>query len=195
MDKDPPTASTPLPGAPPVDVPSQPLPVSQLLAKRRTNLRFAPDAAQRSAIAAALALIDLPECRFEAEVEPHGRDLLLTGRLVARAVQACVVTLAPVPTRIDQEVRRRFVSDWQEPAGDEAEIPEDDTLEPMPAVIDLAGVAIEALALALPEYPRAKGAELGAQAFPPPGAADEAAPARKPLADLAAMLARKASES
>lgn len=189
MDKDPPSASAPASG-----VPSQTVPVSQLLAKRRTGLRFLPNADQRRAIAEALALIDLPEFRFEAEVEPHGRDLVLTGRLVARAVQACVVTLAPVPARIDQEVRRRFVSDWQEPEGDEAEIPEDDTMEPMPAVIDLAGVAIEALALALPEYPRAKGAELGAQEFPPPGATDETGETRKPLADLAAMLARKASD-
>jgi uncharacterized metal-binding protein YceD (DUF177 family) len=190
MDKAPPIASEPS-----LSVPTQPLPVSQLLAKRRTGLRFAPDENQRRAIATALDLLDLPEFRFEAEVQPQGRDLLLTGRLVAKAVQACVVTLAPVPARVDQEVRRRFIADWQEPEGDEAEIPEDDSIEPMPAVIDLAGVAIEALALALPEYPRAKGAELGVQEFPPPGASEEATETRKPLADLAAMLARKASET
>jgi uncharacterized metal-binding protein YceD (DUF177 family) len=190
IDKAPPTdrAATP-------EVPVQILPVSQLLAKRRTGLRFTPDAPQRAAIAKALDLLDLPEMRLEGEAEPHGRDLVLTARLVARAVQACVVTLAPVPARIDQEVRRRFLADWQEPEGEEAEIPEDDTIEPMPVAIDLAGLAIEALALALPEYPRAKGAELGAQEFPPPGASDEGTETRKPLADLAAMLARKASES
>ena len=190
MDKAPPIASEPS-----AALPTQPLPSSQLLAKRRTGLRFIPDEAQRRAIARALDLIDLPEFRFEVEAEPQGRDLVLTGRLTARAVQACVVTLAPVPSRIDQEVRRRFLSEWQDPEGDEAEIPEDDTIDPLPAVIDLAAVAIEALALALPEYPRAKGAELGTQEFPPPGATGAGSETRKPLADLAAMLAKKASES
>ena len=47
------------------------------------------------------------------------------------------------------------------PDGDEVEMPEDDTVEPMPEVIDLAEVAAEALALALPLYPRAPGADFG----------------------------------
>jgi uncharacterized metal-binding protein YceD (DUF177 family) len=194
MDKAPPIAAAPSPTDAPAGVPTQILPVSQLMAKRRTSLRFTPDADQRRAVAEVLGLLDLPAFRFDAEVEPQGRDLVLTGQLSAHAVQACIVTLAPVPSRIHQEVRRRFLADWQDPEGDEAEIPEDDTIEPMPVAIDLAGVAIEALALALPEYPRAKGAELGAQEFPPPGATEETE-TRKPLADLAAMLARKESET
>lgn len=189
MDKAPPIPSVPSP-----NVPTQVVPASQLLAKRRTGLRFTPDADQRRAIARALDLLDLAELHFEAEAEPQGRDLVVTGRLVAKAVQACVVTLAPVRTRVDQEVRRRFVADWQEPTGEEAEIPDDDTIEPMPAMIDIAGIAIEALALALPEYPRVKGAELGAQEFPAPRTADETE-TRKPLADLAAMLAKKSSQT
>lgn len=194
MDKAPPTANVPVASPPAPGVPTQILPVAQLMAKRRTGLRFTPDADQRRAVAKVLGLLDLPAFSFEAEVEPQGRDLVLTGRLVAHAVQACIVTLAPVPARINQPVQRRYLSDWQAPEGDEAEIPEDDTIEPMPVSIDLAGVAIEALALALPEYPRAKGAALGAHEFPPPGASDDAE-TRKPLADLAALLAKKASET
>jgi uncharacterized metal-binding protein YceD (DUF177 family) len=71
------------------------------------------------------------------------------------------VTLTPVRAVIDEPVRRRYVADLPQPDGDEVEMPEDDTLEPMPEVIDLAEVAAEALALALPLYPRAPGAELG----------------------------------
>ena len=194
MDKAPPVASVPHPGATVLGVPTQILPVSQLLAKRRSGLRFTPDADQRRAVAAVLGLLELRVFRFEAEVEPQGRDLVLTGRLVAQAVQACIVTLAPVPARIDQPVQRRYIANWKDPEGDEAEIPQDDTIEPMPVSIDLAGVAIEALALALPEYPRAKGAELGAQEFSPPGEA-EGPETLKPLAGLAAMLAKKTSES
>lgn len=193
MDKAPPTANVPA-TAPLPGVPTQILPVSQLMAKRRGGLRFTPDEGQRRAVADVLGLIALPVFKFEAEVEPQGRDLVLTGLLVAHAVQACIVTLAPVPARINQPVQRRYIADWKDPVGDEAEIPEDDTIEPMPLTIDLAGVAIEALALALPEYPRAKGAELGAQEFPPPDAAD-GPETRKPLAGLAAMLAKKASDS
>ncbi len=66
-----------------------------------------------------------------------------------------------MPARIDDTVRRRFVADLGTPEGDESEMPEDDTVEPMPEVIDLAEIAAEALMLALPEYPRAPGAEFG----------------------------------
>ena len=38
-------------------------------------------------------------------------------------------------------------------------MPEDDSVEPMPEVIDLSEIAAEALALALPLYPRAPGVD------------------------------------
>ncbi len=47
------------------------------------------------------------------------------------------------------------------PTDDEAEMPEDDTAEPLPEVIDPGAVMFEALALALPDYPRAPKAETG----------------------------------
>lgn len=172
-------------------LPARPMPASQLLARKRTHVRFEPDAAERAAIARALDLIDLPAFRFEGEFRPENRgDLVLDGTIEAQAVQACIVTLAPVPARIREPVLRRYLADWQDPEGEEAEIPADDTIEPLTGQIDPAAVAIEALALALPEYPRAKGAALGAQEFPPEGAPDEEAPA-KPLAGLARLLAAR----
>jgi uncharacterized metal-binding protein YceD (DUF177 family) len=173
-------------------IPVQSMPSGQLLARRRTAVRFQPDAAARAAIARLLGLIDLPELTFEAEVTPEGRgDLRLVGRLRGRAVQACIVTLAPVPAKVDEAIERRFTADWQDPTGDEAEVPEDDTVEPLPVSIDFAAIAIEALALALPDYPRAPGAGLGVMEFPatPDAGAPEAD--RKPLAGLAALLGRK----
>jgi hypothetical protein len=47
------------------------------------------------------------------------------------------VTLASVTTRIDTGVARRYLADWQEPTGEEAEMPEDDTTEALPARLDL----------------------------------------------------------
>jgi uncharacterized metal-binding protein YceD (DUF177 family) len=159
--------------------------------RKPTLFRYEPDLAERTKLAESLGLLGLAHLRLEGEITPLSRDeLLLTARLEARADQACVVTLAPVPARIDEQVRRRFVVDLGTPEGDESEMPEDDTLEPMPEVIDLAEVAAEALALALPEYPRAKGAELGEIEQAPPGAAPIAEPARKPFAGLAGLAER-----
>ena len=57
-------------------------------------------------------------------------------------------------------------------------------------MIDLAEVAAEALALALPLYPRAPGAELGTLVAAPDGVAPLSDADLKPFAGLAA-LARK----
>lgn len=160
--------------------------------RKPTRFRYEPDAAARAALAAELGLLGLAHLRLEGEITPRSRDeLVLTARLEAKVDQACVVTLVPVPARIDDTIRRRFVADLGTPEGDESEMPEDDTVEPMPEVIDLADITAEALALALPEYPRAPGAELGQITQAPPGAtpiADE--PERKPFAGLAGLAER-----
>jgi uncharacterized metal-binding protein YceD (DUF177 family) len=162
--------------------------------RKPTHFRYEPDATERAHLAEGLGLLGLAHLRLEGEIRPLSRDeLVLTARLEARADQACVVTLAPVAARVDEEIRRRFVADLGLPAGDESEMPEDDSVEPMPEVIDLAEVAAEALALALPEYPRAKGAELGVLEHSPPGAAPIAEPERKPFAGLASLAERLAS--
>ncbi len=109
-------------------------------------------------------------------------------------MQSCVVTLAPVPARIAEDVRRTFIEDMALPEGDEIEISEDDSLEPLPEVIDLIDVAREALALALPPYPRAPGAELGEAVFAAPGTVPLRDADLKPFAALAA-LARKGPET
>lgn len=173
-------------------LPTQVWPAAQLLARKRTAIRLRPEPHERAAIARALGLLDLPAFSFEAEVVPeHRGDLKLTGRLKAEVIQPCVLTLVPVRTKLDEPVLRRFLSDWVQPEGEETEIPEDDSAEPMTATIDMAALAIEALALALPEYPRARGAALGAQEFPPPGPAAPQDRPPRPLAGLAALLSKK----
>lgn len=162
--------------------------VAALSSRKPTRFDLRPDRAARAAMAAALGLISLPAFRLKGEIVPQGaRDFTLQARLEAEAVQPCSVTLAPVPVTLREEVLRRYVADWQEPEGVEVEMPEDDSAEPLPEVIDLGTVAEEALALALPLYPRAPGAELGEAVFAPPGAEPIREADLKPFASLAAL--------
>jgi uncharacterized metal-binding protein YceD (DUF177 family) len=147
-----------------------------------------PDAEAREAAAAELGLLALRKLRLTGELVPEGReDWRLDARLGATVVQPCVVTLAPVTTRIDVDITRHYSADFVEPEADEAEMPEDDTTEPLPERLDLSAVMLEALALALPDYPRAEGAELAERQFAGPGVAPMTDEDAKPLAGLAAL--------
>jgi uncharacterized metal-binding protein YceD (DUF177 family) len=158
-----------------------------LPAKKPTRFDIAPDPAARAALGDELGLLAIRSLRLQGEIAPAGRrDWRLTARLLADVDQACVVTLAPVPARIDEAVVRRYVADWQPPAGDEVEVT-DDTEDPLPEVIDLDAVMAEALALALPDYPRAPGAGLGELAATPPGAVPLTDATVKPFAALQAL--------
>lgn len=160
--------------------------VASLSSRKPTRFRIEPDAETRSGMAELLGLLDLPLLRLRGEIAPAGaRDFLLTAELVADIVQPCSITLAPVPAQISEKIERRYLADWAEPEGDEVEMPEDDSTEPLPEVIDLHDVAIEALALALPQYPRAPGVELGEASFAPPGAEPIREADLKPFAALA----------
>jgi uncharacterized metal-binding protein YceD (DUF177 family) len=171
-----------------------PLRTGALSPRKPTRFDLRPDAAIRADIAASLDLLALPAFRFRGELRPTGRsDYQLEAELTADVVQPCSVTLAPVPAKIAETVRRAYLSNWQEPEGDEVEMPEDDTQEPIPEVIDLGAVAIEALALALPLYPRAPGVALGEAVFSPPGSEPLREADLKPFAGLAALRDRLAA--
>lgn len=159
------------------------------LAKGQTRaVLIEPGAEARAAIAGALGIDAVKKLRFEGRLEPLGkRDWQLTGTLGATVVQPCVVTLAPVTTRIDTDLRREWLADWQEPTGDEVELPEDVDADPLGAEIDLGAVIVEALALALPDFPRAEGVELGEAVFTEPGQPAMRDEDARPFAGLAAL--------
>ena len=138
-------------------------PLTRAALARRQPLEFdlspAPDA--RAALAAELGLLKLPKLRFAGRLSPAGAaNWRLEARLGASVVQPCVVSLAPVKTRIDESVTRRFLAEPPAAPAGESRMPDDDDSEPLPAAgLDLGAVMAEALALALPDYPRAPGAE------------------------------------
>jgi len=152
-----------------------------------------PDAAARAAVAQHLGILEVRKLRFEGRLVPQGRrDWTLEAMLGATVVQECVVTLAPVVTRIDEPVTRRYLADLPEPAPGETEMPDDDSIEELPASLDLAAVMIEALSLALPPFPRAPDAGPVDLTVTEPGAAPLDAAAVRPFAGLAGLRDRLA---
>jgi uncharacterized metal-binding protein YceD (DUF177 family) len=148
-------------------------------------LLLEPGAEALETLARDLGLLGLRKVRLAGRLVPRGRrDWRLEARLGATVVQPCVVTLAPVTTRIDEAVQRTYSADYVEPEGDEAEVPDDDSLEPLPEVLDLSALLAEALALALPLYPRAPGVELGQVLVSPPGVEPLTDEAARPFAGL-----------
>ena len=163
--------------------------LSQLSPRRPNPVDLSPDDEARARIAAALDLTAPPEVRLTGTITAAPNDAwLLEGRLTARVQQACVVTLAPVRTDIDEPVRRLYSPYASPPEGDEVEMP-DDEIEPLGPTIDAGAVLVEALALALPPYPRCEDAELPEGASDPDDEGDDAA--RRPFQGLADLLGRK----
>lgn len=169
--------------------------VTDLSQSAENGFSLRPDKDALEQIAAALDLSALRKLSFEGQISPLGRsDWQLTGRLGATVVQPCVVTLAPVTTRIDSDVTRQFVTDYVVPDEPEAEMPEDDTTEPLGQWIDPAAVMREALALMLPDYPRADDAELGQLVYTEPGQTPMTDDDAKPFAGLAGLKAKLKQE-
>lgn len=200
------TRSRPPPFAPPTErpdpmstppaLPRHLIRLSDLRHRQPTAVRVDADAAARQAIAADLGIDAVRKLRLTGTLTPLGRrDWQLDAVLGASVVQPCIITLVPVTTRIDEPVIRRYLSELPPSGPGEVEMPQDDTAEPLSAEIDLAAVMIEALALALPPYPRAPGAMPGGKSgalivdltVTEPGAQPLTSAGVKPFAGLAAL--------
>ncbi len=153
------------------------------------DVRLEPDAEARTAIAGALDLLALRKLRLEGRLIPEGRaDWRLEARLGATVVQPCVATLAPVTTRIEADILRRYLADPPPPpTEEEVEMPEDDSIEPLPATLDLGALLVEELALNLPLYPHADGTQPVEETFAEPGVEPMTEEDTKPFAGLAAL--------
>lgn len=168
--------------------PNTVLRLSDLAAGKPTGFELVPTSAERKAIAETLGITAIKKLRFSGTLTPQNkRDWLLRADLGVTVVQPCVVTLAPVTTRIDERIGRNYMANLPEIDAAELEMPEDDTVEPLPETLDLVDVMVEALALAIPQYPRADDAGLDDATFAPPGITPLTDEAAKPFAGLGAL--------
>jgi len=171
------------------------IPVSRLSANQTYSFTLPFTDEMRASLAGELDLLALKKPSLKGTLTPDGSDdWLLKARFGATVQQACVITLAPVTTRIDDTVERLFVralpdfGDLEEDA--EVEMPDDERVEALGNTIELVDVFREALALALPPYPRAEGAELEEAVFTEEGKEALTDKDTKPFAGLAALKAK-----
>ncbi len=149
-----------------------------------------PSGDETAAIAGLLGVTGLRKLRLKGWIGQVGvHDWRLEAELGATVTQDCVVTLEPVVTRIDEPVLRRYVANpTGSPQAGQAEMHEDDSVEPLRAELDIGAILIEELALALPIYPRVPGTGPFEFRYAPgsAGQRDETTTnATKPFAELA----------
>lgn len=175
---------------------SQPLAVAELPTTRGAEVLLVPDAEQRRAIATAIGAVKISKLRFTGHLKPLGKtDWQLSAQLAATVQQSCVVTLAPVNTRIEETTTRTYLARPPEAeAGSELETPRDDTIEALSEHIDPGAVMVEALALAMPQFPRTPGAELARAQFTEPGKAAMSDADARPFAQLKLLRQGRKSE-
>ncbi len=165
----------------------RPKEVERLRAHKAISFDESPSEGEAEAIRQTLGLRGLRKMRFAGALSPLGkRGWLVEGQLGASITQECVVTLEPVKTRIDSEVSIRFLPE----AMIEDDTPEDvleDDVEPLGEIIDLGHVAVEALSLAMPDYPRVDTTEVVRITAEPEGAAPIKDEETKAFAGLAAL--------
>ena len=163
-----------------------PLQVTDLAQNGTNAFDIRPGPAALKLLAGQLGLKNLRKLRFDGDIRAVGkRDWQITAHLGATVVQACVVTLAPVSTRIDRDVKRTLLANWSDPTEEDVEMHEDDSLDPLGSQIDLVAMMHEALTLALPLYPRVQDADLGQAVFTKPGQKPMRDEDTRPFAGLA----------
>lgn len=163
--------------------------VAKLPAAAPFDFDITPDEGERAALARLMDAQAVRKMRLAGTLSPMDEGgWQLDAELGATVVQTCVITLEPVTTRIDRHVHRRFL-----PAGrisderGDLSPDDDDEVDLLGPRIDLGLVATEALALALPDYPRKEGAELSKRVAAPDGTRPLEDADVKPFAALAAL--------
>ena len=137
------------------------------LSERGAELSLSPDAAERARIAAWLGALDVP--RLDATIRLSRLDddvYRYEADFTAEVVQACVVTLEPVPAVHAGGVERRYrvVGKSQRRSSRSPDIDpldagaDEDTPEVISSSrLDIAAPVLEEISLSLDPYPRAPG--------------------------------------
>lgn len=171
--------------------PVPPLPIVRTLAPADvapagTHVIIVADEATRAALARHADIVSVEAMRAELVVRPWGHDgFSVEGRVTADLTQACVVTLEPVPGRVDETVAVKLVppeamARWVEKQDEEGAIDLDLTRDiPDPiegGVIDVGAIAVEHFLVGLDPYPRKEGAAFDAEAAGVGAGGDELSP-------------------
>lgn len=168
--------------------PARRLKVSELDNSRPHDVDLSLTREEADALARDLGIDGARKLRLSGRLSPVGKaDWRFTGEIGATVTQPCVVTLEPVTTRIDAPVERLWLRDMPEITAEESEAPEDVSTDPLGSHIDLAALLGEALALNLPDYPRADGAHLEETNFTAPGETAMTDDDARPFAGLAGL--------
>lgn len=134
------------------------------LAAGETTVDLAADATEREALARRFGLLRIEALTASLTIVPEGGGQLVRvrGTLGATVVQACVVTLEPVVSRLSATFERAYGGEGTDDVGDLRLTLADDTDEPREAVvdgiIDLGEAVAEQLAIEIDPFPRAPGA-------------------------------------
>lgn len=173
--------------------------VSELPQNKETRFSLRPGRAFCEALASELGLIGLRKLSFAGSIRAVGKsDWELGATLGVTVIQPCVVSLAPVTTRLDAPVQRRFLASLELPDAeddsDEIEMPEDENAEALGKYIDVEQVMVESVALNLPLYPRTEDAKLEETVFTEPGKQAMKDEDTRPFAGLAGLRNKLAEE-
>lgn len=143
------------PGAPEF---TRPVDISRLPGERVYDLAATP--VERAALARRFDLLALDRLEAQVRLTPLAGGLLrLSASLSAEVVQACVVTLEPVRSHIDDEFGVLYRAGAE--AGEMSVVLSgaDEVVEPLPGdILDIGEAVAQQLSLALDPYPRAPGA-------------------------------------
>ncbi len=166
---------------------SRPFEITQAL-KEPVPFKIEADRRERAAVARRLDFLEVQALCAEGRVETAGRQVLrVRGRLTARILQRCVVTLEPVCSSVETAFERLFRRGGADAALVEVSV-EDPDLEPLVGdVLDLGEIVTEELALAADPYPRAPHADEALQKF-------GVVPEEEPLSPLRLALERLRDE-
>ena len=157
------------------------------LPARGRQVEISASEEERRALAQRFGILSIESLSASLRLVPVGRRQMVrvTGRLLAEVVQACVVSLEPVPERIAEDFELAFGPEEEDNGGEidvsfECEDPPDPIVD---GEIDLGEAVAEHLALALEPFPRAPGAEF----TPPPESAPVVEEKINPFAALAGL--------
>ena len=164
---------------------------------------FVANEKERANLASRLDILALDSLEVSGEVARKSESSLLelSGTVKAEAVQACVISLKPVPQKIDVAFSVCYTFSKEDSVLDDTDYvvgkDEDDLPEYVEeGKIDAVLAVLEQIALALDPYPRAEGAEIsdGAKEFLQQSeekAEGETEEVYKPFANLKDMLNKK----